>query len=515
MFLKVFTSVSSLQSYKRAVVLALAFLPCVPALAFDFNDVAQKAKQLSASSYKKPQKNISKALEDLNYDQYRDIRFKRNEAYWRDAKLPFELTFFHQGRAYETPVKINEVVNNRARPIPFNPKQFDYGANRINAQDLRHLGYAGFRVHYAVNTPKYKDEVLVFLGASYLRGIGKNQVYGLSARGLAIDTGLNSGEEFPRFEEFWVERPAPGAKQLVIYALLDSERVTGAYRFVVKPGEQTVTEVKSRLYLRENVTRLGIAPLTSMYFFGENQRSVTEDYRPEVHDSDGLSIASGTGEWIWRPLVNPKRLLVTSYALSNPIGFGMMQRDQKQSNYEDLESHYEARPSGWVEPIGKWGKGRVELIQIPTPDELNDNIVAFWVPDQIPKPGTPINFDYRLSWTKGDEQQRPPLSWVTQTRRGNGYLRKPDNSVALFVDFEGPIFKRLPQDTKVNIRLSADANAEILESHAYRNDATGGWRAAIRLKRIDDKKPVEMRGFLQTNSTTLSETWSYILPAAE
>jgi glucans biosynthesis protein len=499
----------------RAIVLALTLLPCISSHAFNFYDVARKAQKLSTSSYKPPQKNVSKTLENLTYEQYTDIRYRPEAAWWRSEKLPFELMFFHEGRAYSSPVKINEITNGRVRTIPFNPKAFNYGANRINPADLHHLGYAGFRVHYAINTPKVKDEVMVFLGASYMRGVGKNQVYGLSARGLAIDTALNSGEEFPRFDEFWIEKPVHGAKQLVIYALLDSPRATGAYRFIIKPGEQTITEVKSQLYLRENVTKLGIAPLTSMYFFGENQRPEKEDYRPEAHDSDGLSIASGTGEWIWRPLVNPKRLLVTSYTLTNPVGFGLMQRDQKQYHYEDLELRYEDRPSGWVEPIGKWGKGRVELVQIPTPDELNDNIVAYWVPEQLPKPGKPIDFDYRLFWTHGDESQRPPLSWVVQTRRGNGYMRKPDDSIALFVDFEGPIFKKLPADTKVNMRLSADTNAEILESHVMPNRATGGWRAAIRLKQLDKKKPVEMRGYLETVNTTLSETWSYILPAAE
>jgi periplasmic glucans biosynthesis protein len=512
MFLNVCKPVATLS---RAIVMALMLLPAIPSFAFNFNDVARKAQKLSASSYKPPQKNVSKALESLSYEQYTDIRYRPEAAYWRAEKLPFELMFFHQGRAYTSPVKINEIVGGRARAIVFSPKLFTYGANRINAADLHHLGFAGFRVHYAINTPKTKDEVMVFLGASSFRGVGKDQIYGLSARGLAIDTALNSGEEFPRFEEFWIEKPSRGAKQLVIYALLDSPRATGAYRFTIKPGEQTVTEVKSQLYLRENVTKLGIAPLTSMYFFGENQRPQREDYRPEAHDSDGLSIASGTGEWIWRPLVNPKRLLVTSYTLTNPNGFGLMQRDQTQSHYEDLELRYENRPSGWVEPVGKWGKGRVELVQIPTPDELNDNIVAYWVPNQLPKPGKPFDFDYRLFWTHGDESQRPPLSWVTQTRRGNGYMRKPDDSIALFVDFEGPIFKKLPAETRVDMRLSADTNAEILESHAYRNDATGGWRAAIRLKQLDKKKPIEMRGYLETVNTALSETWSYILPAAE
>jgi len=510
-----FLNVLKAAFHPRAVVLALTLLPCISSHAFGFYDVAHKARLLAEKSYKPPQENISDALKHLSYEQYNEIQFKREDAYWHKERLPFELTFFHEGRAYSSPVQINEVVNGRVHPIPFNPADFDYGSNHISPHDLRHLGFAGFRVHYAINTPKVKDEVMVFLGASYFRGVGKGQVYGLSARGLAIDTALNSGEEFPRFEEFWIERPARGARQLVIYALLNSPRATGAYRFVIRPGAQTVNDIQAQLYLRENVTKLGIAPLTSMYFFGENQRSEHEDYRPEAHDSDGLSIESGTGEWIWRPLVNPKRLLVTSFALSNPVGFGLMQRDQKECDYQDLALRYEDRPSGWVEPIGKWGKGRVELVQIPTPDELNDNIVAYWVPDQLPKPGKPIDFSYRLYWTRGDESQRPPLSWVMQTRRGNGYMPKPDDSIALFVDFEGPIFKKLPADTKVDLRLSADTNAEILESHTYPNPYIGGWRAAIRLKQLDKKKPVELRGFLETNNTTLSETWSYILPPTE
>lgn len=508
MFVNVFKFV---RLYRKALIFAFTFIPCIPSLAFDFNSVAVKAKQLAAASYKEPQKNLSPLLSNLSYEQYHQIRFKSDKAYWHAQNLPFELTFFHQGRQFDTPVRINEIVSGRARAIPFDPRAFDYGSNKLTSQDLRHLGFAGFSVHYPINTTKTKDEFIVFLGASYLRAVGKSQAYGVSARGLAVDTGLNSGEEFPRFVEFWIERPAAKSKQLTIYALLDSKRVTGAYRFTVKPGDQTVTDVKSQLYLRENVTKLGIAPLTSMYFFGENQRSPAEDYRPEVHDSDGLSIASGTGEWIWRPLVNPKRLLVTSYALSNPTGFGLMQRDERQSSYEDLRSRYETRPSTWVEPVGKWGSGRVELVQIPTPDEMNDNIVAFWVPDTLPKPGMPINLDYRTSWGKS-AQQLPPLSWVTQTRRGQGSPRKPDGSIALYIDFEGPIFKKLPPDTKVDIRVSADANGQIVESYAYPNEATGGWRAWVRVKRVDDNKPVEMRGFLQTNNTTLSETWSYILP---
>lgn len=481
------------------------------AYGFGFEDVAKRAHELAGAPYRKPEGVLPKSLQSLTYDQYRDIRYRPERALWRGEKLPFEIAFFHQGFYFNHPVKISEISGQRVRALRFDPADFDYGANRIDARDLEHAGFAGFRVHYPVNTPRYKDEVLVFLGASYLRALGKGQRYGASARALAIDTGLQSGEEFPRFVEFWLEKPRPGARELVIYGLLDSPRGAGAYRFVLNPGIDTLIDVKSRVFLREHVTKLGFAPLTTMFMSGENQRSAAEDYRPEAHDSDGLSIQAGTGEWLWRPLVNPKRLLVTSFALSNPSGFGLMQRDRRFRSYEDLESHYEARPSVWVEPVGKWGDGRVELVQIPTPDETHDNVVAFWVPAETAKPKTPIDFSYRLYWQM-ERETRPPLAWVMQTRRGVGYLRKPDNTIGYTVDFVGPALKKLKPDAKIESVVTMDGNGEIAESTTYPNEMTGGWRMVLRVRRVDEKRPVEMRAYLRLNKETISETWSYIIP---
>ena len=482
------------------------------ALAFGFNDVAGQAKRLAAKAYQAPESKLPKSISRLGYDAYRDIRFRREHFLWHREKLPFELAFFHQGPQFDNAVSMHEIVGKRVRQLKFSPQQFDYGKNSVDTSELNGLGYAGFRVHYPLNTPQYKDETLVFLGASYFRALGKGQLYGISARALAIDTAHSSGEEFPRFVAFWIERPRPNAQELTIYGLLDSRRASGAYRFTLKPGEQTAIEVKARLYLREPLAKPGIAALTSMYFYGENQHAAEEDYRPEVHDSDGLSVQSGSGEWIWRPLVNPKRLLVTSFALNDPRGFGLMQRDRQFASYQDLEARYEARPSAWIEPKGKWGAGRVELVQIPTPNETNDNIVAFWAPQSMPAVGAPFDIEYRILW-QGAQQARPELAWVTQTRRGHGYLPKPDDSIALTVDFEGPALQQLAPDAVVEARVSADANARLLELRAFRNSVTGGWRVAMRLRREDDKKPVELRGHLHHGQQTLSETWSYILPA--
>jgi glucans biosynthesis protein len=500
----------------RFVLAALLSLgPLAPAVhAFGFDDVAARARQLAAQPYKRPENGLPKELQGLTYDQYRDIRFRPDRALWRSARLPFELMFFHQGLYYEQPVRLHEIVGDAVREIRFDPDLFDYGANKFDPKRLKGLGlgFAGFRVHYALNTPKYKDEVLVFLGASYFRALGKGQRYGLSARGLAIDTAVMSGEEFPRFSEFWIERPDANARELHVLALLESPRAAGAYRFVLKPGVDTALEVRARLFLRENVTKLGIAPLTSMFFYAENQRPVQlDDYRPEVHDSDGLSVQAGTGEWLWRPLVNPRRLLVTSFATSNPLGFGLQQRDREWTSYQDLEARYDLRPSGWIETRGKWGAGRVELVQIPTPDETNDNVVAYWVPDAPPAPRQPLDLEYRVLWQR-ETETRPPLAWVAQTRRGHGYIRKADDSISYVIDFEGPALRKLSPEAAVEAVFTVDGNAELVESNTYRNEVTGGWRATLRVRRLDEKKPVELRAFLRLANATLSETWSYVIP---
>ena len=492
--------------------LCFAILTTLPAdaHAFGYSDVSQKARQLAEKPYRDEPPNLPSELQNLTYQQYWDIRYKPERFLWHGTRLPFEIAFFHRGSRFVHPVKINVISADGVREVRFDPADFDYGGMKVDPRKISGLGFAGFRVHYPLNTSKYKDEVLSFLGASYFRALGQGQRYGISARGLAVDTALMSGEEFPRFVEFWIEHPYPGAKELKIYALLDSRRVTGAYQFVLRPGNETLMDVRARIYPREKVEKFGIAPLTSMYFFGENQPPTTEDIRPEVHDSDGLSVHSGSGEWLWRPLVNPRRLLVTSFGVTNPQGFGLMQRDRVFNSYQDPHMRYELRPSVWVEPKEKWGDGRVELVQIPTPDETNDNIVAFWVPAALP-PKPPYGFEYRLRWQRNTET-RPPHAWVMQTRRGRIATRKPDNTIGITVDFVGPALEFLPADAKLDGVVTVDANAEIVERAAFRNEATEGWRLTFRVRRLDEKKPVELRAYLANGGEPMSEIWTYILP---
>lgn len=491
--------------------LLLGALVAANALAFGFDDVARRAQQLAASSYKPPDKPLPAALKNLSYDQYRDIRYRPDKDLWAHAGLLFEVAFFHTGFHFDQPVAIHELDALGVHDVRYDPALFNFGKNKIDPAALRDGGFAGFRVHYPVNTAGYKDEVVVFLGASFFRALGKGQVYGASARGLAIDTALPTGEEFPRFTEFWLERPAPRERKLTFYALLDSPRATGAYQFVLRPGVSTEIDVRARVFLRDGVTKLGLAPLTSMFFFGENQRPPADDFRPEVHDSDGLSIHAAGGEWIFRPLTDPKRLLVSSFQLTDPLGFGLMQRDRSFDHYEDLEAHYEKRPSIWIEPQQHWGAGRVELVEIPSPNEWNDNIVAFWVPAALPAPKQPLDFSYRTYWQK-DVETRPPEAWVAQSRLGVGPAKGDNGALGFAVDFVGPALRKLPADAKVDAVLSAGDNGKILEQGVERNDVSGGYRVVLRLSRIDPAKPVELRLYLKSADRALSETWSYLLP---
>ncbi len=485
--------------------------------AFDFEQLSELARKNAQSPYRPDPGKLPTELAQLDYDDFRKLRFQPTKALWRNAQLPFEAMFFHLGKLNRQPVRIHEMSPQGVRNIPYRSDWFDFGTAPVQPKGWGDLGFAGLRVHYPFANNGYKDELIAFQGASYFRALGKGQQYGLSARGLGIDTAGGSGEEFPAFTDFWLEQPAPDAKSLTILALLDSPRATGAYRFDVMPGSETITRVRSRIFLREApgkpIATLGIAPLTSMFYFGENQPR-RGDFRPEVHDSDGLLVESGSGEWMWRPLQHPTRTIATSFAMDSLRGFGLMQRDRAFASYEDVETRYDRRPSAWIRPVGDWGPGRVELLQFPIPDETHDNVVAYWVPSVLPAPGKPLEFAYEISW-QGDKQQQPPASWVTQTRRGVGWLppgtTAPANQVQYVVDFAGPALEALPADAAVRAVVSVDANGRLLEELAYHNPATKGWRMTVRVERQDAARPVELRAFLQHDKDILSETWTNII----
>ena len=485
---------------------------------FGLQDVEKLARELAAKPFEDNQGQVPEILKTISYDDWRDIRFVPEKSLWRDEKLPFELQFFHPGLFYDRTVAINVVEKGVPTRLSFDTGAFNYGRNSFSGQMPTDMGYAGFRVHAAINKKSYLDEFLVFLGASYFRAVAKGQHYGLSARGLSVDTAEATGEEFPFFKEFWILKPGKKDKAITIYALLDSRRVTGAFRFETTPGAETMMDVESILFLREPVARLGIAPLTSMFIFGENSNPrISDDYRPEVHDSDGLMARFSNEEWVWRPLQNPKALAINVFNAPDIRGMGLMQRDTEYPSYIDLEARYEARPSAWIEPKGDWGPGQLHLVQIPSPEEIHDNIVSFWAPDKTPEPGQPARYDYRIRWST-PQRVDSPEGQVVFTRTGKG---RTETSRLFVLEFEGGKLEDLPEDAALEANVWVGTGGKLLEKRVYRNPVTGTWRLDFEIEPdstsalsivLPDKRPsIEMRAALQHGVTPLTETWTYAI----
>lgn len=479
---------------------------------FSFVEVRQRAAELASRPFEAPPDDLPQAIRDLNYDQYRDIRFRPDKALWRREGLPFEVQFFQRASfdfmdAPLDKVVINIVDQGHVARIPYSSDLFDFGRNVVPELPAD-LGFAGFRLHYPLHSQEYYDEVAVFLGASYFRVLGQHQSYGLSARGLAVDTGLSTPEEFPRFREFWLEKPDRQATAITLYALMDSQSVTGAYRFTIRPGKETVVEITANVFMRQEAEKIGFAPLTSMFFSGEGTDRFLDDFRPEVHDSDGLLLATGHGEWIWRPLDNPTRVRVSSFRDTNPRGFGLLQRDRNFEHYQDLEAVYQKRPSVWIEPLGDWGPGMVQLVELPSDADWHDNIVAFWVPDERTKAGKEWLLAYRL-YTFLDKSGLPPGGRTHATRIGRGGVggEIEANKRKFVIDFTGERLQKLGANTPVDAVITASSGT-IDRQTVERNPFTGGWRVSFELKPAGEA-PVELRCFLRSGEDTLTETWSY------
>lgn len=508
---------------------ALALLALLAALAapalrgqaarFDFAALSRTAGALAAEPYRPEPSRVPAWLQQMTYDQYKDIRFVPGRTWWLRERLPFELQFFHPGFIFKRSVAVDEIdADGAARPIPFAAHLFDYGHNRVGRLP-EDMGFAGFRILYPLNKPG--DELGAYQGASYFRFLCRQAVYGLSARGLAIDTAEPVAEEFPDFTHFWIGRPEPDARTLTLYALLDGRSVAGAYRFDVVPGAETITHVRMALYFRRRPRMVGIAPLTSMFWHGKTTNFEHDDIRPEVHDSDGLMIETGMGEWIWRPLNNPSSATVASFGAEDPCGFGLLQRERRFAAYEDIPAAYQLRPSAWVEPVGGWGSGSVRLIELPTPDETNDNIVACWVPSRLPAAGEPLELSYDLHWFIGDEIH-PPAGYVVATRHGR--LRTQEPGLERFVvDFGGAELGRLapnpplnpdgtiPPGPAVEAIVTVGQGAVLASGPTTeKNPFDDTWRASFALKPDGSGRPVELRCFLERTPRVLTETWSYL-----
>lgn len=419
---------------------------------FDAGTVDAIARKLSQTAFRPPDRSLPPAIANLDYDQNRSIRFDRKKALWADGKGRFIGDMLMRGWLAVDHVEVFEVEGGAARPIHYSPDLFTFPKD-VEPVNNPNLGFSGVRLLSPLNNPDVFDEVIVFQGASYFRSLGKGNLYGISARGLSIGTG-GPQEEFPLFRTFWLERPAPDAEAVVIHALLDSQSVAGAYTMTVRPGKTTVIDVKARLYPRQTIQTAGVGPMSSMFFFGSAGKRRFDDFRGAVHDSDGLEIWTGSGERLWRPLSNPSSIQISAFMDKNPKGFGLIQRMRQLDQYSDLEARYERRPSLWVEPVGQWGEGSIQLLEMPTEDETADNIAAFWRPKVEWRKGRPVNLDYRLHW--GDESPAPkPETRVVASRVGATRIgTKVDGRRHFAVDYEGPGLIARMQDLRVQLSAS-------------------------------------------------------------
>ncbi|QDH17109.1 glucan biosynthesis protein [Swingsia samuiensis] len=469
---------------------------------FDNNTVRLIAQKLAKSPYNAPPQSLPSEIANLDADQYKGITYNSDYALWHGQNLSFDVEFFPRGFLYKPRIEMNEVVDGHSSRINYNADLFSYTNPVFRVSD--DLGFGGLRLRYSINTPGIMEECAVFLGASYFKAVAKGQTYGLSARGFSNGTGDPKGEEFAIFREFWLEKPALGVETIVIHALLDSPSVTGAFRFTIRPGDTTIFDVQSSLFPREEIHQAGIAALAGMFFFDTNERNHVDDWRPAAHDSEALQVWTGSGQQLYRPLVNPTDLQFSAFVDDSPHGFGLMQRKRNFQNYQDLSLHYEKRPSLWIEPIGNWGNGSIDLVEIPTPNEVNDNIIAFWRPQASLQAGKEYNFVYRMYWG-WDTPWPTELARVSATRIG----AVPDHSDQRFfvIDFSGDSVQKPPQNNQLHL-MTQVSQGTIQDVVIQDNPSIKGWRATFKFS-PGDAKIAELQAQLTNDQGAISEKWMY------
>ncbi|MFN4088124.1 MAG: glucan biosynthesis protein [Alphaproteobacteria bacterium] len=477
---------------------------------FDFEVLTRMARERAARPYAEPYRPAPDVTAAIDYDAHGRIRFRSHVAPFAEGSVGiYPVNFFHLGMFFQKSVQMHLVQGGQAREVRYAADYFDMPADSVARKLPPDSGFAGFRFQEAHTRPDWRtQDWLAFLGASYFRAIGDRGQYGLSARGIAVDVAAPTPEEFPDFVAFWIESAATPEEPCFVHALLDGPSLAGAYRFEIRRTEGVLMDVDARLFLRRKVDRFGIAPLTSMFWYGEHDRPYKVDWRPEVHDSDGLALWTGSGERIWRPLNNPRRVVASSFVDDNPRGFGLLQRDRDFENYLD-GVNYDLRPSLWVEPLGSWGKGAVQLIEIPTDDEIHDNIVAFWVPAEPAAAGNAYDLRYRLHWF-ADEPYPGAVAKCVATRIGRGGepgKPRPEGLSKFVVEFEGAALRDLPDGAKPVPVLTASRGA-LSYSFAEALPRTGRWRMQFDLA-VDGDEPVELRGYIALDGRPLTETWLF------
>ena len=483
-----------------------------PARAFSFERLIQTARDNAAKPYREAPRPGAELVAKIDYDEHGQIRYRPELALDANGPGAYPVTFFHLGKWFQQPMHAYAVDQGKAREIRYRRDYFSMPKDNPAQHMPDDAGFAGFRLHESRLRDDWRTQDWVaFLGASYFRTIGAQGQYGLSARGIALDTAVAGPEEFPMFREFYLEPAASTDAPMRIYALLDGPGITGAYRFDLYRKTGVIIEVDCRLFLRRDIMRLGIAPLTSMFWFGEHGRGRDLDWRPEIHDSDGLAVWNGAGERIWRPLRNPPYPTAVSFSDFNPRGFGFMQRDRNFDNYLDGVL-YDRRPSLWIEPLGDWGEGSVQLVELPTDDEVHDNMVAMWVPAGAAKKGAEYSFRYRMHWLADEPYPTPNLAQVVSTRSGRGgepgTIRKP-GIVRYVVEFAGGELPGLAKTAKIDaVVTSSSGQDKVILARAEPVPTTDRWRVQFDLA-VNPGEAVDLRLFLRQGEHALSETWLF------
>ena len=474
--------------------------------------MVRRASDLASAPFQGQLPQLPEELNKLSFDQWRQIEFKDSRALLGGNGSLFHLELFHLGHLYKRPVVINTVRDGIPTPIPYQASQFAYGSTRFAKPLPVNLGFAGFKIRSPLNEPKTFDEFISFVGSSYFRFLGRGQRYGLSARGLALAGGSNQ-EEFPFFREFWIETPKPDADKLTIYALLDSSVVTGAYQFDCYPQKNSVIDVDVTLIPRRNGVKIGYMPLTSMFFLGAGQPRLSEDYRWELHDSDGLMVHTGAGEWIWRPLRNPRPVATTSsFVDHDPQGFGLLQRDREFSHYEDIDLAYQLRPSYWVKPKSKLGEGHVELFEMPTTDETNDNVVASWVSKEDVEPGRPVRYAYAITSALDlaglSSNGKVEASFQTEARALGSSEPNVPTQRRFMIDFAGGNLAYFGSDPAAVQLVATTSAGRILRSYTQKNTFIDGFRGTVDVE-LEPGQSADLRAYLKNGPNTLTETWTF------
>lgn len=466
--------------------------------------VRSEARELSSAPYKPVEEVKSQGISE--YDEYRRLRFQPKSALWYRRPPGLELHGLPLGWLFKRPVEIFAVEDGSARKVSFTGA--DFLDERESAMDDRlkamEMPLSGFRISGPLNGADKADEIIVFQGASYFRALGRGHVYGLSARGLAIGTASTKGEEFPAFRKFWVEKPTVAANVIVIHGLLDSPSASGAYTFTVHPGAETIVDVRASLYPRQALGEVGIAPLTSMFLVGPVDSARVRDFRPRVHDSDGLAILNGSGERIWRPLSNPRKLQVSAFSDNSPRGFGLIQRRRHFADYEDLEARYERRPSAWVEFGQGMGPGSVQLVELPTEEEIHDNIVAFWRPAQHLEQGREHQLNYRLRW-RDEAPTRFVGPWISDTRVGRAYHEDTPGRIHFVIDY---LDQERFSEPELPVAKATASVGEVRDLVVQSNPESGGVRVSF-IFDPQGKNLAELRLNLSDWNGRVPETWLY------